>query len=104
MDQKAGLIKKWLDTPDANLHKHEKIWYEKVTSKRNSEFYQADHLIKRELVPSDWESPYTDGKGKSVSFPVKFTKAIYRIRLKDNTEWIKSKQMWYGLDGKRATL
>ncbi|MGA7601896.1 MAG: hypothetical protein WCC82_11790 [Nitrososphaeraceae archaeon] len=67
--EKAGLIKKWLDTPDANLHKHEKIWYEKVTSKRNSEFYQADDLIKRELVPSDWESPYTDGKGKSVKFP-----------------------------------
>ena len=96
--EKAGLIKKWLDTPDANLHKHEKIWYEKVTSKRNSEFYQADYLIKRELVPSDWESPYTDGKGKSVKFPVKCTKAIYRIRLKDNTEWIKTKQMWWGLD------
>ena len=29
---------------------------------------------------------------------MKCTKAIYRIRLKDNTEWIKSKQMWWGLD------
>ena len=28
---------------------------------------------------------------------MKCTKAIYRIRLKDNTEWIKTKQMWWGL-------
>ena len=52
--EKAGLIKKWLETPDANLHKAEQTWYEKVTGKRNGEFYQADDLIKRELVPSDW--------------------------------------------------
>jgi hypothetical protein len=61
--EKAGLIKKGLDTPDANKHKWEKVWYDKVKSKRTREFYQADDLIKRELVPSDWESPYTDGKG-----------------------------------------
>ena len=48
---KAGLIKKWLETPDANVHKHEKDWIKKVTSNRNGEFYQAEDLIKRDLVP-----------------------------------------------------
>jgi predicted metal-dependent hydrolase len=33
-----------------------------------------------------------------VKFPVKCTKAIFRIRLKDNTEWIKTRQEWWGLD------
>ena len=58
-----------------------------------AKFNQLDDLIKRELVPPDWESPYTDGKrANQVKFPVKCTKAIYRIRLKDETEWIKTKQ------------
>ena len=98
--EKAGLIKKWKENPESYVHNAEKTWYDKVKSKRTGEYWQADDLIKRELVPSDWESPWTDGtsKGKSVKFPMKCTKAIYRIRLKDNTEWIKTKQMWWGLD------
>ena len=100
--EKAGLLKKWLENPESYVHNAEKVWYDKVKSKRTGDFWQADDLIKRELVPSDWESPYTftddKGKEKSVKFPVKCTKAIYRIRLKDNTEWIKTKQMWWGLD------
>ena len=92
--EKAGLIKKWKENPEYNVHKAEQTWYDKVKSKRTGEYYQADDLIMRELVPSDWESPWTDGRGKSLKFPVKCTKAIYRIRLKDNTEWIKSKQEW----------
>ena len=67
--EKAGLIKKWKENPESYLHNDEKVWYDKVKSKRTGEYYQADDLIKRELVPSDWESPYTDGKGKSVKFP-----------------------------------
>jgi hypothetical protein len=97
--EKAGLIKKWLETPEANLHKWEKVWYEKVTSKRTGQFWQVEDLIRRNLVPDDYESPYTDMNDKpiKVKFPVKCTKAIYRIRLKDNTEWIKTKQEWWGL-------
>ncbi len=64
--EKAGLIKKWLDTPEANLHKHEKLWYEKVTSKRTGQFWQVEDLKKRNLVPDDYESPYTDMNDKPI--------------------------------------
>ncbi|MGB7679422.1 MAG: hypothetical protein WBL49_11490, partial [Nitrososphaeraceae archaeon] len=52
--EKAGQVKKWEDTPEYLSYKGEKTWYDKVTSKRTSEFYQAKDLIKSELVPSDW--------------------------------------------------
>ena len=90
--EKAGLIKKWKENPDSYLHNAEKVWYEKVTSRRNGEFWQAEDLIKREMVPPDWQSPYTDMNDKpiKVKYPVKCTKVIYRRRLKDGTEWITS--------------
>ena len=47
--EKAGLMKKWLDTPEANLHKAEQTWYDKVKSKRTGEYWQADDLIKGNL-------------------------------------------------------
>ena len=77
-----------------------KEWYEKVTSKRTGQFWQVEDLIKRNLVPDDYESSYTDMNDKpiKVKFPVKCTKAIYRIRLKDGTEWIKTKSEWWGLN------
>ena len=59
--EKAGLLKKWKENPESYLHNAEKVWYDKVKSKRTGEFYQAEDLIKREFVPPDWESPYTDG-------------------------------------------
>jgi hypothetical protein len=98
--EKAGLLKKWKENPESYLHNAEKVWYERVTSKRNGQFWQAEDLIKREMVPPDWQSPYTDMNDKpiKVKYPVKCTKVIYRIRLKDNTEWITSTQEWWGLD------
>jgi hypothetical protein len=51
--EKAGLIKKWLENPESYEHKAEQTWYDKVKSKRTGEFYQAEELIKRELVPPD---------------------------------------------------
>jgi hypothetical protein len=96
--EKAGLLKKWKENPESYLHNAEKVWYDKVKSKRTREFWQAEDLIKREMVPPDWESPYTDSRGKSLKFPQKCTKAIYRRRLNDGTEWITSTQEWWGLD------
>jgi hypothetical protein len=51
--EKAGQIKKWEDTPEYLSYKSEKAWREKVTSKRTGKYYQAEELIKRELVPPD---------------------------------------------------
>ena len=36
--EKAGLIKKWEETSEYNVHKSEKTQYDKVKSKRNGEF------------------------------------------------------------------
>ena len=96
--EKAGLIKKWLENPDSYLHKAEKTWMEKVKSPRTNEFYQAEELIRRELVPPDWQPPHTDSRGKPLKYPIKNTNEIFRIRIADGTEWIMSRQFWTGLD------
>jgi hypothetical protein len=36
--------------------------------------------------------------GKPVIYPVKTVNEIYRIRLVDGSEWLKSRQIWKGLD------
>jgi hypothetical protein len=61
-------------------------------------FYQADELIKRELVPPDWTPPHVDSRGKPLKYPVKHTNEIFRIRIADGSEWLMSRQMWWGLD------
>ena len=47
--EKTGLLKKWKENPESYLHNAEKVWYDKVKSKRTGEFWQAEDLIKREL-------------------------------------------------------
>jgi hypothetical protein len=37
--EKAGLIKKWEETPEYNVHNSEKTWYDKVKSKRTGVFF-----------------------------------------------------------------
>ena len=96
--EKAGQVKKWEDTPEYLSYKGEKTWYDKVTSKRTSEFYQAKDLIKRELVPSDWTPPHVDAKGKPLKYPLKHVNEIFRKRLADGSEWLVSRQQWWGLD------
>jgi hypothetical protein len=93
-----GQAKKFEDSPD--YHRYTKIqkWYDKVKSKRTGDFYQADELVRRELVPGDWRPPHVDSQGKPLTYPVKNTNTIIRIRASDNTEWIKTRQFWYGLD------
>jgi hypothetical protein len=93
-----GHEKKFEQLPDYPRYKKEKAWDEKCKSPRTSEFYQADDLIKRELVPASWKPPRTDSKGKPVKYPIKEVSEIIRKRLPDGTEWILSRQMWTGLD------
>ena len=96
--ERAGLLKKWQENPESYVHESEKKWYEKVKSKRTGDFYQADDLIKRELVPPEWTPPHVDSKGKPLKYPIKSISEIYRIRIADGSEWLKSRQMWTGLN------
>jgi hypothetical protein len=94
----AGQIKKWENTPEYNAYKGEQAWYDKVKSKRTGEFYRAEELMRREWVPPNWQPPHQDTKGKPVKYPLKQVNEIYRKRLADGSEWIISRQQWWGLD------
>jgi hypothetical protein len=92
-----GQEKKFENLPDFNRYKKEKGWYEKVQSKRDGNYFQAEDLIKRELTPPNWEPP-TLVKGKPVKYPIKHVNEIIRKRLVDGTEWLLSRQEWIALD------
>ena len=98
LSQPKAFAKKFEDTPEFYSYEAEKKWYEQVKSKRTGDYYQAEDLIKREMVPTDWKAPHLDAKGKPLKYPVKYVNSIIRIRTLDGSEWIKSRQMWYGLD------
>jgi hypothetical protein len=46
----------------------------------------------------DWKPPHVDSEGKPVKYPIKYVNEIIRKRLVDGTEWILSRQEWWGLD------
>jgi hypothetical protein len=96
--EKAGQMKRWENEPESFSYNDEKAWFDKVRSKRNGEFYQAQDLINRELVPPEWEPPHKDAKGKPVKYPLKHVNSIIRIRANDGNEYLKSRQQWWGLD------
>jgi hypothetical protein len=96
--QKYGQGKKFEQLPDYIMYKKELGWYEKVKSPKTGEYYQAEDLIKRELVPEGWQPPRVDSKGKPAKYPIKSVNEIIRKRLVDGTEWILSRQYWTGLD------
>jgi hypothetical protein len=102
--EKAGQIKKWKDTPEYFTYKHELDWYDKVKSKRNGEFWQAQDLINRQLVDPEWVPPHTAANGKHVEYPVKHVNSIIRIRTADGSEWLVSRQQWWGLDEAGNTI
>jgi len=93
-----GQGKKFEDKPDFIRYKKELKWYDAVKSKRTGDFYQADDLIRRELVPGDWKPPHVDAQGKPLPYPVKYVNSIIRVRTPDSREWVKTRQQWYGLD------
>ena len=96
--EKAGQKKRWEQTPEYNSYNAEKNWFDKVRSKRNGEFWQAQDLINRELVPPEWTPPHVDAKGKPVKYPLKHVNCIIRVRALDGNEYLKSRQQWWGLD------
>jgi hypothetical protein len=87
-----GQEKKFTEKPDYNRYKKEQGWFEKVKSKRIGEYNQAEDLIKRELVPTDWKPPHVDKEGKPVKYPIRSVNEIIRKRLVDGSEWIISRQ------------
>ena len=93
-----GQGKKFEQLPDYNRYKKEIDWFGKVKSPRTGEFYQADDLVSKELVPQDWEPP-TKAKGKPIKYPIIRVNEIIRKRLVDGTEWLLSRQEMIALDG-----
>ena len=63
-------------------------------SPSTGEYYQAQDLIKRDLVSPDWKPPRVDSKGKPVKYPIKEVNEIIRKRLADGSEWVLSRQYW----------
>jgi hypothetical protein len=96
--KEIGQSKKFEQTPEFYCYEAEKKWYEQVKSKRTGDFFQAEDLIKREMVPSGWTPPHVDAEGKPLQYPVKYVNSIIRVRALDSSEWIKTRQMWWGLD------
>jgi hypothetical protein len=96
--EKAGQKKRWENTPEYHSYKGEQAWIEKVKSKRTGEYYQAQELINRNFVPPDWQPPHIDKDGKPVEYPLKYVNSIIRRRLSDGSEWLTSRQQWWGLD------
>jgi len=96
--EQYGMAKKFEQLPEYSRYKKEIGFYEKVKSPRTGEYYQAEDLIKRELVTADWKPRRTDSKGKAVKYPYKEVWEIYRIKAVDSSEWMKSRYMIYGLD------
>lgn len=71
---------------------------ETVKSKRTGEFFQAEDLKRREMVPTDWQPPQVDAKGKPLKCPLKYVNSIIRLRTAEGSEYLKSRQTWIGLD------
>jgi hypothetical protein len=96
--QELGQLKKFEETTDFNRYNKELKWYENVKSKRTGEYYQAEELIKRDMVAKTWTPPHVDESGTLLEYPLKYVNGIYRVRIADMSEWVMSTQEWWGLD------
>lgn len=96
--QELGQLKKFEETTDFNRYNKELKWYENVKSKRTGEYYQAEDLIKRDMVAKTWTPPHVDESGTPLEYPLKYVNGIYRVRIADMSEWVMSTQEWWGLD------
>ena len=96
--QEIGQIKKFEETADFNRYKKELRWYDDVRSKRTGEYYQANELIRRDLVSKKWMPPHINEKEEPLEYPLKYVTGIYRVRIPDMSEWLMSTQEWFGLD------
>ena len=86
------------------ITKKELKWLETFKSKRTGEFFQAEDLKRREMVPADWEAPHVDeratskSKGRPLKYPLKYVNSIIRFRTAEGGEHLRSRQIWTGLD------
>ena len=96
--QELGQIKKFEETADFNRYRKELRWYDDVRSKRTGEYYQANELIRRDLVSKKWTPPHINEKQEPLEYPLKYVTGIYRVRIADMSEWLMSTQTWWGLD------
>jgi hypothetical protein len=96
--EEIGQLKKFEETPDFNRYKKEQKWNEKVKSKRTGEYHQAEYLKNKDIVSPKWTLPHVDGEGRPLEYPLKYVNGIFRVRIADGTEWLKSTQEWWGLD------
>ena len=96
--KEIGQEKKFKETADYNRYKKEQKWYDDVKSRRTGEYYQANELIRRDLVSKKWTPPHIDENQNPLEYPLKYVNGIFRVRLPDMSEWLMSTQEWWGLD------
>ena len=96
--EKIGQIKKFEELPEIGRYNKELNWYERVKSNRTGDYFQAEDLIKRDMVPPDYDPPHKDKDGKPLQYPLKYVNGIYRVRIPDMSEWLMSTQEWIALD------
>jgi hypothetical protein len=90
-----GQEKRFRETPDYNYNRYmkEQKWFESAKSKRSGDFFQAEFLIEKGMVPPTWKAPHVDkDSGKALTYPLKYVNQIHRIRAADGTEWLRSAQ------------
>lgn len=92
-----GQEKKFKETPDYNRYMKEQKWFESVKSKNSGEYYQAEYLKDRGMVPMTWTPPHVKD-GKPLTYPLQYVNQIFRIRTADGTEWLKSAMEMIALD------
>jgi hypothetical protein len=71
----------------------EEKWFEQVKSPITGEFFQLEDLRAIGAVPADFRK---DEKPRK--YPIKKVDSIIRIKKADDSEWLKSRQTWIGLD------
>jgi hypothetical protein len=91
-------IKKFKESPDFTRYKKELKWFDDVTSRRTGEYYQANELIRRDMVSKKWSPPHIDEQQKPLEYPLKYVTGIYRVKTSDLSEYLMTTETWYGLD------
>ena len=79
--EEIGQIKSLEETADFSRYKKELKWYEDVKSKQTGEYYQANELIRRDLVAKTWKPPHIDKNGEPLEYPLKYINGIHRYQL-----------------------
>ena len=79
--KEIGQEKKFKETADYNRYKKEQKWYDDVKSRRTGEYYQANELIRRDLVAKKWTPPHIDENQNPLEYPLKYVNGIFRVTI-----------------------